>query len=206
MYICQRLGLGEMIEFKLSRIADMEKPVFRCRSIDRAGKPDYIAPMSNIDTIDQTTQEIVDEFAFFDDWVQRYEYIIELGKALPDLSDDKKDVAHKVPGCQSQVWFHARREDGRIHFDADSDAMIVRGLVALLLRVYSGRTPEEIISTPPAFFEVLELGSHLSGSRANGLHAMVTRIHAYANVFRDEDAKTAPNTDNVVPISPEVLT
>ena len=143
MYICQRLDLSGMIELKLSRIAGMEKLALRCPSIDRAVKPDYIGPMTDIDTIDQTTQEIVDEFAFFDDWVQRYEYIIEMGKALPDLPDDKKDDAHKVPGCQSQVWFHARREDGRIHFDADSDAMIVRGLVALLLRVYSGRTPAE---------------------------------------------------------------
>lgn len=206
MYICQRLNLGSMIELKLSRIAGMEKPVLRSRSIDRAAKPDYIGPMTDIDTIDQTTREIVDEFAFFDDWVQRYEYIIELGKALPDLPEEKKDDAHKVPGCQSQVWFHARREDGRIHFDADSDAMIVRGLVALLLRVYSGRTPEEIIGTPPAFFEVLELGSHLSGSRANGLHAMVTRIHAYAKAFQNEAADSGPDADNVVPLSPEALT
>ena len=138
--------------------------------------------------IDQTTQEIVDEFAFFDDWMQRYEYIIEMGKALEGLPEDKKDDAHKVPGCQSQVWFYARQEDGRIHFDADSDAMIVRGLIAMLLRVYSNRTPDEIIGTPPEFFEVLELGSHLSGSRANGLHAMVTRIHAYAQAFRDEQS------------------
>jgi len=159
--------------------------------------------MTPTDTIDQTTQEIVDEFAFFDDWVQRYEYIIELGKALKDLPDDKKDDAHKVPGCQSQVWFHARQENGRIYFDADSDAMIVRGLVALLLRVYSGRTPEEIIGTPPAFFEALELGSHLSGSRANGLHAMVTRIHAYARAFQDESPDAAGDSDNVVPLKPE---
>ena len=138
--------------------------------------------------IDQTTQEIVDEFAFFDDWMQRYEYIIEMGKALEGLSEDKKDDAHKVPGCQSQVWFYARQEDGRIHFEADSDAMIVRGLIAMLLRVYSNRTPDEIIGTPPEFFEVLELGSHLSGSRANGLHAIVTRIHAYARAFRDEQS------------------
>ena len=138
--------------------------------------------------IDQTTQEIVDEFAFFDDWMQRYEYIIEMGKALEGLPEDKKDDAHKVPGCQSQVWFYARQDDGRIHFDADSDAMIVRGLIAMLLRVYSNRTPDEIIGTPPEFFEVLELGSHLSGSRANGLHAMVTRIHAYAKAFRDEQS------------------
>tara|TARA_B100000676_G_C18045343_1_gene827532 strand:+ start:367 stop:831 length:465 start_codon:yes stop_codon:yes gene_type:complete len=138
--------------------------------------------------IDQTTQEIVDEFAFFDDWMQRYEYIIEMGKALEGLPEDKKDDAHKVPGCQSQVWFYARQEDGRIHFEADSDAMIVRGLIAMLLRVYSNRTPDEIIGTPPEFFEVLELGSHLSGSRANGLHAIVTRIHAYARAFRDEQS------------------
>jgi len=203
MYICQRLDLGKLIELKLSRIAGMEKPVLRTPSIDRAPKPDYIRHMTDIETIDQTTQEIIDEFAFFDDWVQRYEYIIELGKALPDLSDDKKDEAHKVPGCQSQVWLHARQEDGRIYFDADSNAMIVRGLVALLLRVYSGRTPDEIIGTPPAFFEVLELGSHLSGSRANGLHAMVTRIHAYAKAFRDEGSDISP--DNVVPIKPGTL-
>lgn len=150
--------------------------------------------MTETTAIDQTTQEIVDEFAFFDDWVQRYEYIIELGKNLPGLSDEMKDEAHKVPGCQSQVWFYATREDGRVRFDADSDAMIVRGLIALLLRVYSNRTPDEIIGTPPEFFEVLELGSHLSGSRANGLHAMVTRIHAYARAFRDraEAGEIAP--------------
>lgn len=182
MYICQRRGLDNMIALKLSRIEGMENPLL----IDRAEKPAYIRAMNSSSAIDQTTQEIVDEFAFFDDWVQRYEYIIEMGKALPGLPDDRKDDAHRVPGCQSQVWFHARREDGKIHFDADSDAMIVRGLIALLLRVYSGRTPDEIIGTPPEFFEVLELGSHLSGSRANGLHAMVTRIHAYAKAFRDE--------------------
>lgn len=153
--------------------------------------------MTDTATIDQTTQEIVDEFAFFDDWVQRYEYIIELGKNLKGLPDEMKDDAHKVPGCQSQVWFHARCEDGRVVFEADSDAMIVRGLIALLLRVYSNRTPEEIIATPPEFFEVLELGSHLSGSRANGLHAMVTRIHAYAKAFRDAGAAGE--------ISPEAL-
>ncbi|MEC7488915.1 MAG: SufE family protein [Pseudomonadota bacterium] len=144
--------------------------------------------MTEHPAIDKTTKEIVDEFEFFDDWIQRYEYIIELGKALEGLPDEKKDDAHRVPGCQSQVWFYARQEDGHIHFDADSDAMIVRGLIAMLLRVYSGRTPEEIIGTPPEFFEVLQLGSHLSGSRANGLHAMVVRIHAYAKAFREQQS------------------
>jgi len=152
--------------------------------------------MPDTGTIDQATSELVDEFSLFDDWMQRYEYIIELGQSLEGLPDELKDEAHKVPGCQSQVWFYARRENGRIYFEADSDAMIVRGLIALLLRVYSGRTPDEIIATPPTFFEILELGSHLSGSRANGLHAMVNRIHAYARAFRDEAAleTVAPET------------
>ncbi len=134
----------------------------------------------------ETTQDIIEEFSFFDDWIQRYEYIIEMGKALKGLPDDKKDEAHRVPGCQSQVWFYATQESNKIKFDADSDAMIVRGLIALLLRVYSNRTPREIIDTPPEFFEVLDLGSHLSGSRANGLHAMVKRIHSYAKAFEHE--------------------
>lgn len=206
MYVCQRSDLEKMIKMKLSRIAACRNSVHLTVRvpIDCGPESAYIGTMSEIASIDQTTQEIVDEFAFFDDWMQRYEYIIELGKKLEDLPDEKKDAAHKVPGCQSQVWFHARNESGRIFFDADSDAMIVRGLVALLLRVYSGRTPEEIINTPPAFFEALELGSHLSGSRANGLHAMVTRIHAYAQAFRDE-AATGNGTDsgNVVELRPE---
>ena len=181
MYICQRNTFENLATNKLSRITEMEK--WGC--IDWPGKADYIRRMSGSADIDATTQEIVDEFSFFDDWMQRYEYIIELGKNLDGLPDHKKDEAHKVPGCQSQVWFYAMQSNGRIRFEADSDAMIVRGLIALLLRVYSDRTPDEIIGTPPEFFEVLELGSHLSGSRANGLHAMVTRIHAYANAFKD---------------------
>ena len=136
--------------------------------------------------INETTQDIIEEFSFFDDWMQRYEYIIEMGKALKGLPEHKKDEAHKVQGCQSQVWFYATQKGKKIKFDADSDAMIVRGLIALLLRVYSDRTPGEIINTPPEFFEVLDLGSHLSGSRANGLHAMVKRIHAYAKAYEHE--------------------
>tara|TARA_B100000686_G_scaffold329346_1_gene390409 strand:- start:1525 stop:1980 length:456 start_codon:yes stop_codon:yes gene_type:complete len=137
--------------------------------------------------IEKTTQEIVEEFSFFDEWLERYEYIIELGKNLKGLPDSKKDELHKVPGCQSQVWFHAMHKDERVHFEADSDAMIVRGLIAILLRVYSARTPREILETPPEFFNVLQLGTHLSGSRANGLHAMVNRIHAYAEAFENEN-------------------
>ena len=102
-------------------------------------------------SIEEAKQSIVEEFSLFDGWVDRYEYIVELGKNLPGLPEDCRTDQYRVKGCQSQVWFRARNEGGRIFFDADSDAMIVRGLIALLLRVYSGRTPSEILATPPAF-------------------------------------------------------
>ena len=142
-------------------------------------------------SIEADKQAIIEEFSFLGDWMQRYEYIIELGRKLPGLPEKKRIDAYKVPGCQSQVWFYARREGDLIHYDADSDAMIVRGLIALLLRIYSGRSAEDIIATAPEFFEILELGSHLSGSRANGLHVMVRRIQAFARAYRDADTGTA---------------
>ncbi|MGB0575001.1 MAG: SufE family protein [Alphaproteobacteria bacterium] len=136
-------------------------------------------------TIAEAKQSIIDEFSLFDDWVDRYEYIIELGKALEGLPEECQTEQFRVKGCQSQVWFRAHDSYGRIIYEADSDAMIVRGLVALLLRVYSNRLPDEILATPPDFFDAIELGSHLSGSRANGLHAMVNHIHSYAQSFKD---------------------
>ncbi len=143
------------------------------------------AAMDHTADIEVAKQDIIEEFGFFDSWTERYEYIVELGRKLPDLPEAYRTDTYKVPGCQSQVWFVARNEDGRIHFEADSDAMIVRGLIALLLRIYSGRQPEEILATSPQFFDRIELGSHLSGSRANGLHAMVRRIQGYAAAYRD---------------------
>ncbi len=134
-------------------------------------------------TIEEAKQSIIDEFALFDDWVQRYEYIVELGRNLEGLPDDCRTEQYRVRGCQSQVWFRASEDSGRIVFEADSDAVIVQGLIALLLRVYSRRSADEILSTPPDFFETIELGSHLSGNRANGLHAMVNHIHAYARSY-----------------------
>lgn len=142
------------------------------------------------ETIEEAKQSLAEDFGFLADWVQRYEYIVDLGRALEGLPEADKTARYLVPGCQSRVWLHAERRDGRLHFRADSDAIIVRGLIALLLRVYSGRTPAEILATPPSFFEVLELGAHLSGSRANGLHAMVRRIHAHA----DGVAETGPRS------------
>ena len=144
--------------------------------------PDAI---EQIESVDEAKRNIVEEFAFLGDWVQRYEYIVDLGKGLDGLDEAEKVDDRLVPGCQSRVWFYADRDGTRLRFRADSDAIIVRGLIALLLRIYSNRTPEEILATPPSFFEALELGSHLSGSRANGLHAMVMRIHDLASIGGD---------------------
>ncbi len=139
-------------------------------------------------SIEEAKRSIVDEFGLFDSWVDRYEYIVELDKQLPGLPEADRTDQYKVKGCQSQVWFRARQEADRIFFDADSDAMIVRGLIALLLRVYSARLAAEILATPPDFFDAIELGSHLSGNRANGLVAMVNHIQAYARSFGDADS------------------
>ncbi len=134
----------------------------------------------------EAKQSIIDEFSLFDGWIDRYEYIIDLGRNLDALDAAFHTDQYRVKGCQSQVWFRARQDGGRVYFEADSDALIVRGLIALLLRLYSGRPAAEILATPPEFFEILELGSHLSGSRANGLHAMVLRIHEYAGALKDD--------------------
>ena len=147
---------------------------------------------NDVGSIAEAKQSIVDEFGLFDSWVDRYEYIVELGKQLEGLPDDYRVEQYKVKGCQSQVWFRAREESGRIYFDADSDAMIVRGLIALLLRVYSGRAPSEILATAPDFFDAIELGSHLSGNRANGLAAMVKHIQSYAESFQTAGSTPAP--------------
>jgi cysteine desulfuration protein SufE len=130
--------------------------------------------------IDDEKRRIIEEFSVFDDWVSRYEYIVELGGGLPGLPDSLKTEENRVHGCQSRVWFVPTQREGKLHFAADSDAILVKGLIVLLLRVYSGRTPDDILATSPKFFEEIELGSHLTGSRANGLHAMVKRIQSIA--------------------------
>lgn len=125
--------------------------------------------------------EIASELAMFDDWMDRYEYIIELGRNLPEFPLAWQDEAHRVPGCQSQVWLEAREEGGRLYFAGASDAAIVSGLVALLLRVYSGRMPEEICTTSPVFLHELGLVKALSANRGNGVEAMARAIIARAS-------------------------
>jgi len=133
--------------------------------------------------------QLIQEFSKISSWEGRYQHIIALGKQLPPLAEEFKIEDLKVKGCQSQVWLKARFEndptDGikKIYFTADSDAMIVKGLIALLLRVYSGRTPKEILDTSPEFIKELGFESHLSPSRANGLQAMVKQIKYYALAY-----------------------
>ena len=123
---------------------------------------------------------IGDELAVFDDWMERYQFIIELGRKLPAFPGEWTDDAHRVPGCQSRVWMEGALSDGRLYLAGASDAAIVSGLIALLLRVYSGRPPEEIIATDPVFLKELGLLEALSTNRGNGIAAMARKIRELA--------------------------
>ncbi|PHI96190.1 Fe-S cluster assembly protein SufE [Parasaccharibacter apium] len=134
------------------------------------------------DTATDAITAIGDELALFDDWMERYQYIIELGRKIPPLPEEWQDEAHRIPGCQSQVWLEAEEREGRLFFAGASDAAIVQGLVALLLRVYSGRTREEILATSPTFLHDLGLVKALSANRGNGVEAMAQAIRQRASV------------------------
>ena len=133
-----------------------------------------------VNEVQAAQDEVIAEFAFFDDWVDRYQYLIDLGRRLPALTDAELVDENKIKGCQSQVWFVASQEDGRLNFRAISDAAIVSGLIALLLRIYSGRRPDDILNTPASFVTALDLQQHLSPTRSNGLAAMLTAIRRFA--------------------------
>lgn len=136
-------------------------------------------------TINQTQDEIIEEFSGLTDWMDRYAYIIDLGNTLPDFPEAEKIPQNLIEGCQSRVWIAAKKEDdGKIHFDADSDALIVKGIVALLMRVLNDRTPDEIIGADLYFIEKIGLKEHLSPTRSNGLVAMVKQIRNYALAFK----------------------
>lgn len=135
-------------------------------------------------TIQEKQNELVKEFEQFTDWEEKYSHIIQLGRKLLPIDGSIKTDKYKINGCQSQVWINAKFEDGKIYFEADSDAAIVKGLIAILIQVYSGHTPDEILSNPPTFLQKIGIDKHLSPTRKNGLGAMMKQIQMYAIAFK----------------------
>ena len=137
-----------------------------------------------MDTINDIQDAIIEEFADFDDWMDRYAYIIDLSNEVPALDEQHKTPDNIIDGCQSRVWLVATYADGKIHFAADSDAIIVKGIISLLVRVLSDRTPQEILDSELYFIEKIGLKEHLSPTRSNGLAAMIKQIRLYALAFK----------------------
>jgi cysteine desulfuration protein SufE len=135
-------------------------------------------------TIQEIQEEIVDEFSMFDDWMQRYEYIIELGKSLPLINEVYKTDENLIKGCQSKVWIHGEEHNGNIVFTADSDAILTKGIIAILIRVFSNKSPQEILDANTDFIDEIGLKEHLSPTRANGLVSMIKQIKMYALAFQ----------------------
>lgn len=131
-------------------------------------------------TIKEIQEEIVDEFAMFDDWMQRYEYIIELGKSLPLIEDQYKVEENLIRGCQSKVWLHAEKNDDKIVFTADSDAILTKGIIAILIRTFSDQKAVDVMNSDTSFIDEIGLKEHLSPTRANGLVSMLKQIKLYA--------------------------
>jgi cysteine desulfuration protein SufE len=134
--------------------------------------------------IKEIQDEIVDEFSMFDDWMQRYEYIIELGKSLPLIEERYKTEDNIIKGCQSKVWVHGEEQNGNIIFTADSDAILTKGIIAILIRVFSNQKPEAILEANTDFIDEIGLKEHLSPTRANGLVSMIKQIKMYALGFQ----------------------
>lgn len=134
-------------------------------------------------TIKEIQDEIVDEFSMFDDWMQRYEYIIDLGKSLPLIEEQYKTEDNIIKGCQSKVWVHAEQKEGKIVFTADSDAILTKGIIGILIRAFSNQKPADILEANNDFIDAIGLKEHLSPTRANGLVSMIKHIKMYALAF-----------------------
>lgn len=137
-------------------------------------------------TIQEKQNEVIDEFAMFDDWMQRYEYMIELGKSLPLIDENYKIDENLIKGCQSKVWVHAELQGNKLLFTADSDAIITKGIVAILIRVFSNQHPSEIIEADTQFIDEIGLKEHLSPTRANGLVSMIKQLKMYAIAYQTQ--------------------
>lgn len=134
--------------------------------------------------MDKIQDQIIEEFSVFDDWLDKYEYLISLSEELAPIDPAHRTDQYLISGCQSRVWVDARLEEGRVYYAADSDAIITRGIIALLIRVLNGRTPEEILATELYFIDAIGLGANLSPTRANGLVAMIKQMRLYALAFK----------------------
>lgn len=135
-------------------------------------------------TIEETQQDIIDEFSDMEDWMDKYAYIIDLGNAVPPIDEKYRTLEHLIEGCQSRVWLNAELEDGKVIFTADSDAIIVKGIISLLIKVLSGHTPDEILESDLHFIDAIGLAEHLSPTRSNGLAAMVKQMRMYALAYK----------------------
>ena len=136
--------------------------------------------------IQEIQQEIIDEFAMFEDWMQRYEHMIDLGKSLPLIAEEFKTEDNIIKGCQSKVWVHAELKNDQLEFTADSDAIITKGIIAILIRVFSNKHPKDILDAETDFIDQIGLKEHLSPTRANGLVSMIKQIKMYAIAFQTQ--------------------
>lgn len=141
--------------------------------------------MSN--SIEETGKQIVEEFAIYEDWMDRYNYLIDIGKELPLIDPKHKIESNLIHGCISRVWLKAEMKDGKLIFSADSDAVITRGIISLLIRVLSNQTPDDILNAPLSFIEEIGLKEHLSPSRSNGLASMIKQMKYYALAFKAKE-------------------
>ncbi len=140
-------------------------------------------------TITEIQRDIIEEFALFEDWMERYEYMIELGKSLPLIDDAYKTDENLIKGCQSKVWVHASLEEDKLVFTADSDAIITKGIIAILIRVFSNQSPQAIIEADTSFIDEIGLKEHLSPTRANGLVSMIKQLKMYAIAYQTQLSK-----------------
>jgi cysteine desulfuration protein SufE len=142
-------------------------------------------------TIKEKENQVIEEFELFDDWMDKYNYLIEMGKSLPLIDPKHKTESNLISGCQSRVWLHAEMKDGKVVFSADSDAVITKGIIYILIRVLSDETPDDILNTDLAFIDTIGLKEHLSPTRSNGLVSMIKQIKLYAMAFKAKEQKKA---------------
>jgi cysteine desulfuration protein SufE len=144
-----------------------------------------------VSSIQERQEEIIEEFSMFEDWMQRYEYMIELGKSLPLIDEKHKTDENIIKGCQSKVWVYAEMDEDQVDFTADSDAIITKGIIAILIRVFSGQKPEDIINADTNFIDEIGLKEHLSPTRANGLVSMIKQMKMYAIAYNSQQNNKA---------------